>query len=302
MDDISVIRRFNRTVTQRIGALQNRFLGRSRTLGASRVLYEIGPTGIEIRDLRSRLGLDSGYTSRLLRSLEREGLIRLDRSTEDARVRAVALTPAGAQEVTLLDGLSDDAAIAILKPLSPRQRAELLQAMTTAERLLRASAVVTAVEDPRSRAAVECVGRYFAELAQRFENGFDPGQSISAAPGELTPPNGYFVIARLNGAGVGCGALKCHAAFGEVKRMWVDPSCRGLGIGRRILLHLEDIARERGLDVLRLETNRSLTEAQAMYRACGYQEVAAFNSEPYAHHWFQKTLGETPPPAPGTPG
>ena len=174
--------------------------------------------------------------------------------------------------------------------------------MVTAERLLRASAVVIGVEDPTSRAAAQCVGRYFAELAARFEHGFDPGQSISAAPEELTPPKGYFVLARLHGDPVGCGALKCHASFGEIKRMWVDPSCRGLGIGRRILLRLEDIARERGLEVLRLETNRTLTEAQALYRACGYKEVAPFNSEPYAHHWFQKALAEARPHPPGTSG
>ena len=120
MDAIPIVRRFNRTVTQRIGALQNHFLGRDRTLGASRVLYEIGPTGIEIRDLRARLGLDSGYTSRLLRSLEKEGLIRLEPSKEDARVRAVALTPAGSAEVAVLDRLSDDAAAAILEPLSEK--------------------------------------------------------------------------------------------------------------------------------------------------------------------------------------
>ena len=290
MDGIPIVRRFNRTVTQRIGALDHHFLGRNRTLGASRVLCEIGPTGIEIRDLRARLGLDSGYTSRLLRSLEKEGLIRLAPSKEDARVRAVALTRAGTAEVATLNRLSDEAAAAILEPLSERQRAQLQGSMIITEKLLRASSVVIEVEDPTSRAASSCVGSYFVELADRFEDGFDPGQSISAEPEELTPPRGYLVLARLYGEAKGCGALKCHSGFGEIKRMWVAPSCRGLGIGRRILLHLEGIARGRGLRILRLETNRALTEAQALYKACGYREVAPFNSEPYAHHWFQKSL------------
>ena len=95
---ISRVRRFNRTVTQRIGALENRFLGRGRPLGASRVLYEIGASGVEVRELRSRLDLDSGYTSRLLRALEREGLIRVARSREDARVRFIRLSAAGLHE------------------------------------------------------------------------------------------------------------------------------------------------------------------------------------------------------------
>ncbi len=73
---IAQVRRFNRTVTRRVGALDDRFLARGRPLGEARVLWEIGPGGCEVRTLRSRLGLDSGYLSRLLRSLEKEGLIQ----------------------------------------------------------------------------------------------------------------------------------------------------------------------------------------------------------------------------------
>src|SRR5256885_2074440 len=151
-------------------------------------------------------------------------------------------------------------------------------------------AVRLSVEDPDSPAARYCLERYFAELAVRFETGYDPARGISAAPAELTPPQGYFVLATLNEEPVGCGALKCHAAYGEIKRMWVATSARGLGLGTRILLRLEDLARERGLPLLRLETNKALTEAQSLYRRNGYCEVPAFNDEPYAHHWFEKTL------------
>ena len=91
---------------------------------------------------------------------------------------------------------------------------------------------------------------------------------------------------------MGCGALKCHEAFAEVKRMWVDTSVRGMGLGRRLLERLEAIARERGIGILRLETNDSLQEAQALYRSCGYREVDRFNDEPYAHHWFEKQLDD----------
>ena len=118
----------------------------------------------------------------------------------------------------------------------------------------------------------------------------NPVFSISATTEEMTPPKGYFLIARLHGDAVGCGALKCHSDYGEIKRMWVAASTRGLGIGRRILLRLEEIARERNLPIVRLETNKALTEAQALYRNRGYREVAPFNRESYAHHWFEKTL------------
>ena len=290
MEDVAQVRSFNRTVTQSIGALESRFLGRARSLGASRLLFEIGPEGSDVRQLRARLGLDSGYTSRLLRGLETEGLVRTGPSARDARVRAVRLTRAGLRELALLNRLSDKAARSLLDRLSAAQRAALVTALGSVERLLTAGAVRLDVVNPRSRAARYCLERYYAELAERFDAGFDPARGISAAPKELTPPRGYFVLATLHGEPVGCGALKCHRAFGEVKRMWVAPTARGMGIGKRLLERLETIARRRRIPVLRLETNKSLKEAQALYRASGYREVQPFNDEPYAHHWFEKRL------------
>src|SRR5690348_1509447 len=105
MDAVAQIRRFNRTVTQHIGALESRFLGRDRSLGASRLLFEIGSTGVEVRQLRARLGLDSGYVSRLLRGLEADGLVRTGPASEDARVRVARLTTSGQKEVGLLNRL-----------------------------------------------------------------------------------------------------------------------------------------------------------------------------------------------------
>jgi len=290
MPAVAQVRSFNRTVTHRIGVLEGHFLGRDRSLAASRLLFEIGPDGSEVRHLRARLDLDSGYASRLLRGLEAEGLIRTGRSSSDARARLVTLTTAGRKELAVLNRLSDKAAAALLDQLDERQRVALVSAMGTVERLLLAGAVRLHVENPRSLAARYCLGRYFEELATRFEAGFDPGLSIPAAAKELTPPHGFFILATLNDEPVGCGALKCHATHGEIKRMWVAFSSRGLGIGKRILDRLEDLARERRLPVLRLETNKALTEAQSLYKSCGYREVSPFNDEPYAHHWFEKAL------------
>jgi GNAT superfamily N-acetyltransferase len=202
----------------------------------------------------------------------------------------VVLTAAGRRELALLNRLSDAAAESMLEPLSENQRAALTTAMETVERLLLAGAVRFTVEDPRSDAAQYCLARYFEELATRFDAGFDPDRSISAAADELTPPHGFFVLATLHGEPIGCGALKCREDHGEIKRMWVDPSSRGLGAGKRILDRLEQLGRDQRLPVLRLETNRALTEAQSLYRSSGYREVKAFNQEPYAHHWFEKAL------------
>src|SRR6266576_927802 len=290
MDAIAQIRRFNRTVTQQIGVLEEHFLGRDRSLGASRLLFEIGANGMEVRQLRARLSLDSGYTSRLLRGLESEGLIRTARSSGDARVRCVKLTPAGRKELALLNRRSDQAAASLLSRLPEAQRPAFVAAMGAVERLLLASAVRLRVENPRGRRVQYCLGRYYEELAARFETGFDPARSIPLAATDLTPPQGFFVVATLNGEAVGCGALKCHPDCGEIKRMWVAPPSRGLGIGKRILQRLEALARKRRLPLLRLETNKALTEAQALYRSSGYREVRPFNDEPYAHHWFEKSL------------
>ncbi|MGZ4499826.1 MAG: bifunctional helix-turn-helix transcriptional regulator/GNAT family N-acetyltransferase [Nocardioidaceae bacterium] len=288
---VDQVRSFNRTVTQRIGALDEAFLARERPLGQAQVLWEIGADGSDVRRLRARLDLDSGYLSRLLRSLERAGLVAVEQSGTDGRVRTARLTDRGQAERALLDRRSDEAAASILGPLSDRQRARLTGAMAEVERLLLASMVRVDVRDPRHPDARFCVRAYFDELAQRFDAGFDPERSISADDAELTPPAGLLLVAGLHGEPVGCGALKLHPdAPTEIKRMWVSGTVRGLGLGRRLLTELEQHAAARGARVLRLETNRALEEAIGLYRSAGYREVAAFNDEPYAHHWFEKTL------------
>src|SRR5205807_5090728 len=99
------------------------------------------------------------------------------------------------------------------------------------------------------------------------------------------------VVAYLQEEPIGCGAVKHHAdGPSELKRMWVAESARGLGIGRRLLGELERIARDGGASVVRLDTNKALVEAIAMYRGSGYREIPRFNDEPFAHHWFEKTL------------
>jgi len=290
-DAIAQVRSFNRTVTQRIGALNDAYLSRGRPLGQARLLWEIGPDGSDVRLLRSRLDLDSGHLSRLLRSLENDGLVDVKRSGADGRVRTARLTARGLTERAELDRRSDELAAAVLAPLGTGQRARLTAAMAEVERLLTASSVRVAGCSPRRPDARRCLGAYFDELARRFDGGFDPALSISADDEELTPPAGLFLIATLHAEPVGCGALKFHpGAPAELKRMWVSPSVRGLGLGRRLLAELEDRARARGVQTVRLETNRALREAVGLYRAAGYREVDAFNDEPYAQHWFEKIL------------
>jgi DNA-binding MarR family transcriptional regulator/GNAT superfamily N-acetyltransferase len=289
--EIAEVRRFNRVVTQRIGALSDDYLSRSRALGASRVLWEIGDDGCEVRALRARLSIDSGQLSRLLRSLEAEGLIEVQASPADARIRVARLTAEGRAERRLLDDLSDELAQTIIAPLDGAQRDQLITAMRTVERLIIASLVQIRAVDPEHPDARRCLRAYVAELNRRSDIPFDPSDGSTAEPHEVRPPAGAFVVAYLNEEAIGCGAVK-HLGGGrsDIKRMWVAEPARGLGLGRRLLTTLEGLARDGGATVARLETNAALTEAIALYRSVGYEEVPAFNDEPFAHHWFAKSL------------
>jgi DNA-binding MarR family transcriptional regulator/GNAT superfamily N-acetyltransferase len=290
-EDVARVRSFNRTVTQRVGALNDRFLARDRPLGEARVLWEIGPEGCEVRTLRNRLDLDSGHASRLLRSLESAGMVRVEPSPADRRIRIARLTRRGRAERALIDRRSDRFASELLAPLAPVQRERLLEAMRTVERLLTSAAVEIAPVDPNHPDARQCLRAYFAELDRRSERGFDPAAGVSAEPHELTPPAGCMLLARLHGEPIGCGAVK-HLPGGpsDIKRMWVADAARGLGLGRRMLAELEALVTASGATVARLETNHELVEAISLYRSAGYREVPAFNAEPYADLWFEKRL------------
>jgi DNA-binding MarR family transcriptional regulator/GNAT superfamily N-acetyltransferase len=290
-DYIECVRRFNRTVTQRVGALHDHYLARNHSLGASRVLWEIGDRGCEVRTLRQRLELDAGYLSRLLRGLEAEGFVEVGGGERDRRVRVARLTGRGRAERRLLDRRSDALAATLLAPLSPAQCDELVAAMSRVERLLTAALVRVDAVDPAADEAQACLQSYFVELDERFDTGFDASISLFPDVDEMRPPAGLFVVARLHDETIGCGGLKWQeGGRAYIKRMWVAPAARGLSVGRRLLRELEDLAADNGCTAVQLETNRALVEAISLYRSAGYVEVPAFNDEPYAHHWFEKHL------------
>ena len=289
--EVEQVRRFNRTVTERVGALDDHFLGSDRPLGEARLLWEVGEGGCEVRLLRARLGLDSGYVSRLLRELEADGLVRLAASERDRRIRVARLTARGRRERAALDERSDEHARAMLEPLSSRQRERLVAAMGEVERLLTAASAEITQVDPEHEHARYCLAEYVAELNRRSERGFDPTAGATALPHEVRPPAGRFFVIYLHGEPIGCGAVKHHAdAPHEVKRMWIAPKARGLGLGRRLLEHLEKCASEHGARVAHIETSAVLPEALELYRSAGWVEVPAFNDEPFADHWFEKRL------------
>jgi GNAT superfamily N-acetyltransferase len=145
--------------------------------------------------------------------------------------------------------------------------------------------------DPEHGDARSCLAEYVAELNRRSERGFDPAAGVTALPHEVRPPAGQFLVAYLHGEAIACGAVKHRpGAPTEIKRMWVAPAARGLGLGRRLLAELEACAVAGGARVGRIETSGVLTEALELYRSAGWVEVAAFNDEPFADHWLEKQL------------
>jgi DNA-binding MarR family transcriptional regulator/GNAT superfamily N-acetyltransferase len=293
MADVMVeqVRRFNRLVTETVGALNDHFLGRDRPLAEARLLWEIGLQGAQVGRLRGRLGLDSGYLSRMLRSLETAGLVELAPGPDDRRTRVARLTPAGRRERDALDRRSDEFAHALLSPLSRTQRERLVAAMGEVESLLTAASVQITPVDPEHPDAQQCLSEYVSELNRRSRRGFDPAKGATALPHEVRPPAGEFYVAYLHGEPLGCGAVKHHAdAPAEIKRMWIAPRARGLGLGRRLLATLEACARAGGARVAHIETGAVLVEALSLYRSAGWREVPAFNAERFADHWFEKAL------------
>ena len=286
------VRRFNRTVTEHIGVLSDHFLGRGLTPTEARLLWEIGPTGSELRSLRARLGLDSGHLTRLVRALMDAGLITVVPSPADRRSRLARLHQEGSRRAR-------PARRAVRRVRARPARAAERGAAGRARRrharstLLATAAVAIREVDPEHPDARRCLAAYYAELDVRSGTHFDPTTGSTAQPAEVRPPHGVFLVAYLRGAAMGCGALKHHD--GHVSDLG-HMGARGRGgaskgcVGRRLLEELERRAVEHGDTAVRLETNAVLTEAIGLYLDAGFVEVEPFDDEPFADHWFSKTL------------
>jgi len=312
MDQIEAVRDFNRYYTQRIGALDDHYLGQRRPLREARLLFELGG-GADLRELRTRLGLDSGYLSRLLRSLEDQGLVTVRAHAEDGRVRVVMLTDSGVRERSELDARSRASVEALLGALTPAERDDLVAAQTQVRRLVRRAGVTIAAVPDDSPEAAECLRSYAAELAVRFPAGYDtsalitPGSTESflvareaghpiacvawcLLSGPVVPPS-----APVDGSGFPClpGAPAPApgdpvGTFAEVRHLWVAAGARGLGLGRRLLERVEAEAAERGIRVVRLGTHPALTEAIGLYLSSGYHPIARYDSSPYNQLAFER--------------
>ncbi|MBX4957269.1 bifunctional helix-turn-helix transcriptional regulator/GNAT family N-acetyltransferase [Rhizobium lentis] len=288
-DPVSRVRRFNRAVTAEVGALDTSFLGRGRPLGAARVLNSIGRGQSDVSAIRDCLGLDSGLMSRLLRALEEEGLIETVPNRQDARRRIARLTDTGRSEFQAYEALSNAQAEAFLA--RHRRQDELLRAMDLVACSLGRHHIVLEEKDPRHDDAAYCLNEYYGELARRFEKGFDVSLSHDPDAKDMIRPHGAFLVAMSDGLPIGCVGLKGSGGdVAEIKRLWVAPSARGLGLAKRLMTAAETIAHELSVRLLRLDTNSALSEAQQLYRGTGWTEIERFNDDPYPDTFFEKRL------------
>ncbi len=289
LDAISRVRRFNRAVTSEVGALDTSFLGRGRPLGAARVLNSIGHGRTDIAELRDYLGLDSGLMSRLLRSLEDEGLITTVPHRDDARRRIAKLTRAGRREFDAYESISNSQAERLLARHSKPEL--LLAAMDMIASAFGRGRISIEEVDPRGEQARYCLGEYYGELSRRFKGGFEVSLSRDPEAADMMAPRGAFFVAMSDGLPLGCVGLKGDGSeLAEVKRLWVAPFARGLGVGRTLMEAAESAAQKRSVKTLRLDTNSALAEAQQLYRSTGWIEIGRFNDDPYPDLFFEKQL------------
>jgi len=290
LDDISRLRRFNRAVTREVGALDTSFLGRGRPLGAARVLQLVRPEGTDVAVIRDRLSLDSGLTSRFLRSLEREGLIVTGSDPEDRRRRIARLTAKGQAEMAAYEAIGYDRAARLIAKAGPRAD-EVIAAMDLIATLLNRDQLDIRQADPDSPEALSCQQAYFDEILARVAIA-KPEYFPLPDPGadSYRPPQGRFLVAWSDDLPVGCVALRpLDDRIAEVKRLWVDASARGQGLSRRLMAAIEAEARAMGYQRLRLDTNSALTEAIALYRATGWTDIPPYTTPP-ADVWMEKVL------------
>lgn len=289
LDPVARIRRFNRAVTRETGVLDQSFLGRGRPLGPARVIHAIGHKGGDLETLRLYLGLEKAVLSRFLKTLQEDGLVTLRAAPEDGRRRIADLTDAGRAEFEAYNALSDQQAQSLLTRHVSSET--LLAAMDLVATALGRDDISVTEVSPTTPDALYCLQEYYGELARRLETGFDVNLSRDPDAADMLPPRGSFLVALSDGLPLGCVGLKgTDKGYAEIKRLWISPASRGLGLARRLMGQVEETAQKLGIKTLRLDTNSALPEAVALYQKSGWTEIDRFNDDPYPDVFFEKHL------------
>ncbi len=280
---IAAIRQFNRFYTRQIGLLNEGLLSSQFSLTQARMLYELAhrrqTTAVE---LCRELGIDAGYLSRILADFQKTGLIEKKTSREDGRRTLLALTKKGRQAFAPLNTRSGQQVETMLSRLGPSRQKALVGAMQTIESILSPNTDRSAsyLLRPHRPGDMGWVVQRHGELYWReyhYEERFEAlvAEIVAEFIQNLDPRRERCWIAERDGENVGCIFLvKKSATVAKLRLLLVEPSARGLGIGRRLVEECVRFAREAGYKRIMLWTQSELAAARGIYKAAGFQRVA----------------------------
>ena len=294
-DHVQAIRRFNRFYTRQIGVLQEHLLKSPFSLTEVRVLYELAHRdGLTAGDLCSELALDRGYVSRMLQAFEAKGLIKTTTSSEDRRRVLLTLTSKGRKVFAPLERRSSDEVVAMLDRIPPRRQPTLLSAMQNIEAVLSPEQNASGPYVLRSHRpgdmgwVVQRHGELYWQEYQ-YDERFEAlvAEIVAEFIQHLDSKHERCWIAEKDGERVGSIFLvKKSAAIAKLRLLLVEPSARGLGIGKRLVEECVRFAREAGYKKIMLWTQSELSTARRIYQSAGFKLVA----EEKHQSWGRKDL------------
>jgi DNA-binding MarR family transcriptional regulator/N-acetylglutamate synthase-like GNAT family acetyltransferase len=298
LQPVEAVRRFSRFYTRRIGVLRQGLLDSPFTLTEGRVMYELAHReSTTASELARELDLDPGYLSRLLKGLEQRGYVARRPAQADGRQAIVALSEQGEAAFADIDGRSRAQVAGLLEPLGPADRARLIAALETVERLLGAAPQRRAPYMLRPHQPGDIgwvIARHGALYAEEY--GFD--ETFEALVAEIC---GQFLkafdarrercwIAERDGENVGCVFLVHQSdAVAKLRCLLVEPRARGLGIGARLVDECVRFARQKGYKKVTLWTNSILLAAIHLYQQAGFRLVTEERHRSFGHDLIGQT-------------
>lgn len=293
----TVVRQFNRFYTVHLGLLRGRYLDSDFSLSEGRILYELSLNPATTANaLRTTLGLDAGYMSRLLRSLTERALVRGSRSQQDRRSTLLSLTEAGQAALADLNARSSQQTMRVLDRLGSAQRDELLAALGRVQAIL--SQPQAAVEVPEATRVVRAGAAQFDDARRLLHEYFDVIGVVlrdddAAIAAFLNDPASALWIAYVDGVAAACVALRPLPAIvgaAECKRLYVGSAFRRRGLAEALMQAFEAFAVEAGYDAVYLDSKDDLRAAIALYQRLGYQACPRYNDNPQATVFMRKAL------------
>lgn len=277
------VRRFNRFYTRYVGALQKNFLESPFSLVEGRVLFELARKGqLTATEIGKELALDNGYLSRILQSFAQRGLLHRKRSNADARQSLLSLTAKGREAFALLDRRQHDETASILSELSDEEQERLCGAMRSIEEILGGQSKSEQPYVLRTTLRPGDIGWVVARHGVLYnrEYGWDEQCEVLIAQiatdfvDNFDPKRERCWIAERDGTNIGCVFLvKKSATVAQLRLLLVEPSARGLGLGKRLVRECIEFARQAGYRKIILWTNDVLQAARHVYEQAGFELV-----------------------------